>query len=163
MKTDAGRCSEMFFDTLINDFRRIVKYSKVIIDYIKANTLPNYNFEVGVLPPLHVTAMKCRDPKVRREAIALLRQCPVQEGVWEGHACAESCTWLMDLEESGIVDGLPENRSVGGKVDFIPEWNRVRLTQMVTWSHKSTILMQCTSVLPVVQGKHMVLERTFIW
>ena len=127
-------------------------------------SLPRYSFEIGVLPPLHVAASKCRLPKLRREAIELLRQCTAQEGVWEGYGCAEAYDWVMGIEDSGAIGGLSE-RGVVGEVEggLVPEWNRVKLTSMVCWLHERKIWAQCASVLPVAHGERRVLERTFTW
>ena len=161
VKSNGGRCSEMFYDTLTEYFQHKIDYSKVVIAIMRSSSLPKYVFEIGVLAPLHVAASKCR---VRRLAIELLRQYPAQEGVWEGYGCAESCEWAMGIEESGIIGGSPARRDIGGEgVALVPEWSRVKLTSMVCWLHKREIWAQCTSVLPVAHGSHRVLERIFTW
>jgi hypothetical protein len=164
VKSNGGRCSEMLFDTLTAEFQSIVQYVKKIIGAISSSPLGRYSFEVGILPSLHVTASKCRDSKLRREAIDLLRKWPAQEGVWEGYGCAEACEWVMGIEEAGDADGILKTRNLKGRnVDSIPEWNRVRLTAMVCWLHERRIWAQCTSVLPVMLGSCQIWERTFTW
>lgn len=162
VKRNGGRCSEMFYDSLTEHFQRIIVHSRVAISEMRSSSLPRYNFEIGVLPPLHVVASKCRIPGLRRDAIELLRLCPAQEGVWQGNLCAETCEWAMGIEEKGVMGGSPSCRDIG-KGEVIPEWNRVKLTSMVCWLHKRKSWAQCTSVLPVEYGSHRVLERTFTW
>ena len=163
--SNTGRCSEMFYDTMIPYFQKIIDYSKVIINTINSHVLPSFVFEVGVLPPLHVTGTKCRDPKLRREAIALLRKYPAQEGVWEGYGCAKACEWIMTIEEAGGADGLSSVKSSRSQesAGSIPEWDRVKLSSMVCWLHERRIWAQCTSVVPVLKGKNRVWEKTFTW
>lgn len=164
VKSNGGRCSEMLYDTLTTEFQDIIGYAKTIIGAKFSGPIRRYSFEVGILPSLHVTASKCRDNKLRREAIELLRKWPAQEGAWEGYGGAEACEWIMGIEEARDADGVHKLRNVDGRnADSIPEWNRVRLTSMVCWLYERRIWAQCTSVLPVTQGSCRVWERTFTW
>ena len=164
VKSDAARCSEMFYDTLKPHFQQIINCSKGVMDTMSFDPLPNFVFEVGLLPPLHIAAMKCREPALRREAIGLLRAFPGQEGVWEGYGCAEACEWIMRIEESGGASELGRSIDLTAEeARMIPEWDRVRLSSMVCWLNESRIWAQCTSVLPITHGSHKVWERTFMW
>ncbi|KAG4421316.1 hypothetical protein IFR04_005499 [Cadophora malorum] len=99
--------SEMIYDKYIDDFAYIVKTSKQLISNHAAfatRRLGRFTLEIGVIPALHFTATKCRDPNVRRAAIALLFQDPRQEGEYDGVLCARIGRWITACEE----DGLPE-------------------------------------------------------
>jgi len=165
VKSEAARCSEMLYDTLKPEYQQIIKVSQEILEVMPSNPLPNFVFEVGVLPPLHVAAMKCRIPRLRRELIRLLRSFPGQEGLWEGHGSAETCSWIMELEESGAASGLLDKTIDGTAEDagLIPEWDRVRVSGMICNLDESRVWAQCTSVLPVAHGEHRVWEKTFTW
>ena len=73
-------------------------------------TIPRYTHDVGVVPPLHVTATKCRDPVIRREAIDLLFASPRQEGMWDGVLTARIGTWMIASEEDGLPPPPLESR-----------------------------------------------------
>lgn len=65
--------------------------------------------------PLYIAALKCRDPVVRREAIALLLGRSWREGVWDSILAGKISQWMMEIEVECIrADG------------FVPEWSRVR-------------------------------------
>jgi hypothetical protein len=66
---------------------------------------PRFSFEVGILPLLCIVGSKCREPALRRQAIELLRKCPVQEGLWEPFGTSRICEWMMEIEEMGLVEG----------------------------------------------------------
>lgn len=64
--------------------------------------------------PLYIIGRKCRDPTVRREAIALLLGWSWREGVWDSVLAGKIARWVMEIEEEGMSEG------------FVPEWCRVR-------------------------------------
>jgi hypothetical protein len=67
-----------------------------------------FTFEMGVIPPLYFTAIKCRDPVVRREAIRLLGLArPRKEGLWDARNLASIAERVVEIEEEGLEDGEP--------------------------------------------------------
>lgn len=97
--------SEMVYDVFLPDFRYIVRACAKLIgshNTTKMRPSPRFTFEVGIVPPLHVTATKCRDPVVRREAVELLFESPRQEGMWDGVLSARIGKWICSCEEDGL-------------------------------------------------------------
>jgi hypothetical protein len=69
------------------------------------------SFELSPIVPLFVTACRCRDPILRRRAIAFLMNCRRREGVWDSYGAAMVALNCVKTEE-GIdadVDLGPEN------------------------------------------------------
>jgi hypothetical protein len=68
------------------------------------------SFELSPIVPLFVTACRCRDPVLRRRAIALLLNCRRREGVWDSYGAGMVALQVVKLEEgiNEIVD-LGEN------------------------------------------------------
>jgi hypothetical protein len=98
--------SEMVYDTYLPDFQYIIKTCSLLIANQNATRVPRntrFSFEVGIVPPLHVTASKCRDPVIRREAVELLFASPRQEGMWDGVLAARIGKWLTSCEEDGLA------------------------------------------------------------
>lgn len=98
--------SEMIYDTFLPDFKYIIDTCAALIHARnKTNMPPNprFSLEVGIVPPLHVTAMKCRDPIVRRKAVDLLFLSPRQEGMWDGILTARLGKWVIACEEKDLV------------------------------------------------------------
>ncbi|KAJ5460282.1 uncharacterized protein N7458_001834 [Penicillium daleae] len=67
----------------------------------KSATRPKLTFtlESGIIPSLYLVAMKCRNYKIRHEAIALLDRTRCQEGMWEAGLIARFVAEVADLEE----------------------------------------------------------------
>lgn len=61
-------------------------------------------FDIGLIPPMFLTALRCRDPVIRRKAIALLGQGPRQEGVWNSAMVASIARRVLAIEEDGAAD-----------------------------------------------------------
>ncbi|CAG8108478.1 unnamed protein product [Penicillium salamii] len=62
-----------------------------------------FTVETGYIPPLYYTALKCRIPSVRRQAIRVLRAAPHREGVWNGPLLGDVLDEIIGIEE-GIHD-----------------------------------------------------------
>jgi hypothetical protein len=98
--------SEMIYDSFLPDFRYITRTCAQIIACQDRTQLPRntrFSFDIGIIPPLHVTATKCRDPVVRREAIDLMFNSPRQEGMWDGVLSARIGRWIVSCEEEGLM------------------------------------------------------------
>lgn len=113
--------SEMVYDAHLADFQYITRTCTALIT-VQSNT--RFSFEVGIVPPLHVTATKCRDPVVRREAIKLLFASPRQEGMWDGVLTARIGEWLMRCEEDGLPSPPLEVREPSAEPE-LPEMQPV--------------------------------------
>ena len=97
--------SEMIYDSYLPEFQYVTRTCARLVASQDGHTLPKvprFSFEVGVVPPLHFTVMKCRDPIIRREAIDILFSCRRQEGMWDSVLCARLGSWLVDCEEEGL-------------------------------------------------------------
>lgn len=68
----------------------------------------SFTTDMGFVPPLYFTALKCREPNLRRIAIDLLGNTPHIEGAWDGRTAAAIVRRIMELEEGDVfraVDG----------------------------------------------------------
>lgn len=69
------------------------------------------SFELSPIVPLFLTACRCRDPVIRRRAVALLLNCRRREGVWDSNGAGMVAVQVVKLEE-GINDTVelgPDN------------------------------------------------------
>jgi hypothetical protein len=67
--------------------------------HIKAS----FALDLGIIPPLFVVATKCRDRKLRREAIRLLLRSPRREGMWDSILSGRVAQWIMEVEEADLT------------------------------------------------------------
>ena len=56
--------------------------------------------DMGIVFPLYTLACQCKEPTIRRKAIALLRSTSRQEGFWNSFDVAKAAEWIMEIEES---------------------------------------------------------------
>ena len=92
--------NEMDYDRYTEDFEHILRRARKMLP-----TQQNFfSFEEGMIPLLGLVACRCRHPKVRREAIALLASRKGKEGLWEGPKVALLASTIMAIEEEGIPD-----------------------------------------------------------
>ena len=114
--------SELAWDGFFPHFQEILDRSRQVLErdqQKRHGQQPQFSFELAIVAPIHLTAMKCREPLIRRQAISLLQSYPRREGCWDSLLLAKVDTWIMQVEEEGI-DGL----------GFIPESSRWRLGEM---------------------------------
>ena len=67
-----------------------------------SNKAPTFSLDVSTVAPLYTIVHRCRDPVVRRRAIALLHSAPRQEGLWNSIVTARVCEKIMLVEEAGL-------------------------------------------------------------
>lgn len=111
--------SETRYDSLMHYFQLMIEYGERLAEKLSdPNVARSFSFDLGYTIPIYFTATRCRDPKLRRRAVALLKSYPRQEGVWESVAAATVASRWIDVEE----EGLGEIRSAAD----VPEYKRIR-------------------------------------
>jgi hypothetical protein len=86
----------------ICDFINIVQRSIELWKYHKFaqdTTSTGPTTDIGWIPPLYYTALKCRSHRVRLHAIRLLRSVPHKAGFWDSTLAANVTEKVMQLEE----------------------------------------------------------------
>lgn len=129
--------SETRWDAYLSDFETIVALAEDIASRIQSSTPSSmFSYEIGYLAPLYAAATRCRDPCIRRRAIAVLRDYPRQEGVLESRAAATIAAAGMRAEEDGLdvkyASDIPEDRrliAMDIRVDVQNKEATIKLTQ----------------------------------
>ncbi|KAM3066651.1 hypothetical protein ACMFMG_002363 [Clarireedia jacksonii] len=99
---------------------------------------PSFALDSGIVPPLFVVATKCRDRKIRREAISLLTSSHRREGMWDSKLCAGVGQWVMDIEEEGLD---PYDAST--KDQIVQEGKRVMVTEITFDLERKWATLRC--------------------
>lgn len=118
---------ECQYDKHLDSFRKIVDQCErlIALERLLVGLSPTeahdfmYSFDLYMQPSLAITAFKCRDPKIRREAIMLLRTGHRYEGLWNGRIMARIAQATLEVEESGLP--------VVSVCTDIPRWRRITL------------------------------------
>jgi hypothetical protein len=96
---------DLEYDKYISDFERVITLAESLIKSQTTSidkSTPLYSFEMNILPPLHYCSTRCRDPKLRRRALALLEDSPRREGMWDSAMLAAIARYVMEEEEAGL-------------------------------------------------------------
>lgn len=124
---------ETAWDGLQVDFEAILSLATEYIDLTSKSITKkvSFNFDGGVIYPLCLVAVKCRDYYIRRRAITLLRSSERVEGVMNSLLTAKLSERLMEIEEMGVQYGTDvsrgpkcvprENRLAGFEIAFSME------------------------------------------
>jgi hypothetical protein len=113
-----SRCpclDEIGFDAFTTEFGWIVDWSNMVIApplestnhslqaglaSLSISGASKFSLDMGFIPPLYLTAIKCRDPRIRREAITILNKTKGREGIWDAHLHAGVSQRLVEVEEA---------------------------------------------------------------
>ncbi|CEL10799.1 hypothetical protein ASPCAL13910 [Aspergillus calidoustus] len=89
------------YDAHIPGFRTIVEQASRALDASASSdaSQPVFTFELGVGLPLFWTALECREPSLRRRALALLRRAPPMQGFYKCAPGIALAGKIMQLEE----------------------------------------------------------------
>ena len=95
---------ETRYDRFTYLFEEILRHAKQVSDKLLqgGEQAQTFSYDFGFLVPLYLCATRCRDPLLRRRAIALLRSHPRQEGVWGSTAAAAVAEQWVAVEEEGL-------------------------------------------------------------
>jgi hypothetical protein len=106
-----------------------------------AHIKASFALDLGIVPPLFVVATKCRNRKLRREAISLLFSSPRREGMWDSILCGKVGSWIMQVEEEGMREFQPgEALSVG---EVVQEGRRVMVKEILFDLQRREAVIRC--------------------
>lgn len=94
--------SRITTDTYTPNFQNIVEQATVALNgTARCNgTQPPFTFEISIGPPLWFTGLRCREPTIRRTALALLRQAHEVQGLHRRDQGAAVGEKIMMVEEA---------------------------------------------------------------
>lgn len=125
---------ECNFDTFHAEFNQIVDLATEVAPHYTpqftstlGHDLPDsaaFSLDVGIIPILYWTVLKCRHPETRRRALALLSSLKHREGPWSGPTAARCGAKIMRLEEETATAASTIGASVMEASD-IPEAARL--------------------------------------
>ncbi|KAH8728791.1 hypothetical protein GQ44DRAFT_646673 [Phaeosphaeriaceae sp. PMI808] len=104
------------FDQHLEDFKAVIKHSKVYIDAMdNATSVPaaNFTLDMTVILGLYMAACRCRCPTTRREAVSLLERNLPREGLWDAKQHLIVAKRVIELEESELdpITGWPAEQA----------------------------------------------------
>lgn len=62
--------------------------------------------DMGIIPPLYYTALKCRVHRIRLQAIRLLESSFHREGIWDSEVVSRISRRVMEIEEDGFHENI---------------------------------------------------------
>ncbi|OWO98781.1 transcription factor Cys [Marssonina coronariae] len=107
-----------------------------------AHIKASFALDLGIVPPLFVVATKCRDRRLRREAIRLLMSSPRREGMWDSILCGMAGQWIMTIEERELSQWSRE--MLGRKGDeIVPDQQRVMVKEILFDMQSREATLRC--------------------
>jgi hypothetical protein len=102
--------NEIDYDQFLPTFSSIVtEASNLPLHPFSYATVPSqlyFSNDIGIIPALYLTGIKCRDPMIRRKAQTLLNSIRRKEGVWDSVQASQVVECVIAIEE---VDRLVES------------------------------------------------------
>ena len=93
---------EMSLDNYREEYEDIVALAKAVIN---AGVGADFQFELGIIPPLHTIGLKCRFPDLRQEIIDILSSKHWREGLFDSHASSRFIELTRRIEEEDVDPG----------------------------------------------------------
>jgi hypothetical protein len=120
--------SESIYNEYTNDFIFIIKCSIALWKHylhMQNTDMTSPTIDMGWIPPLYFTALKCRISRLRSHAIKLLRSVPHKEGVWDSAVVAHVAEKVQKLEE----------QSIGGNIAYEDSFSLDQLPSLMSWEY----------------------------
>ncbi|KAJ5787370.1 hypothetical protein N7457_002360 [Penicillium paradoxum] len=89
------------FDAYLPNFQSIVENSTIALEAsVRSDgTQPPFTFEISIGLPIWFTSLRCREPRTRRAALALLHRAPIVQGFYRSSFGASISQKVIELEE----------------------------------------------------------------
>jgi hypothetical protein len=95
--------NEMGFDNQTSRFEVMVQQARDLVYFNPTShehmTQP-FSFDISLASPLNFIAARCREPELRRQAIAMLKAS--KKSSWNSEHCAVTAQFLLEHEEGGL-------------------------------------------------------------
>jgi hypothetical protein len=138
---NALNTDEISFDKHVLDFEDIISLAEATfereLELLTGEEYANFSVQMQVIS-LYYTAIKCRNPLIRRRALALLEHCSRTEGFWDSKMVIKVAQRVMKIEEEGL-----EGQTDATCLIVPSEWSRIhdiKIThQMVGDSRKALV------------------------
>ncbi|KAF2683768.1 hypothetical protein K458DRAFT_42285 [Lentithecium fluviatile CBS 122367] len=97
---------QMRFDAFLPEFASILASAEIFLGASSSSTTtasiaPTFTLDILIIPILYFVALRCRDPMLRRKAIALNSRVARREGAWDSRASARLAMEVVAVEERG--------------------------------------------------------------
>lgn len=131
--------SEMAFDNYTHLFEEIISVGTDLVmmrgfpgDFVLAHARChlgplNFSSDMGPVPVIYYTALKCRVPSIRRRAIQALRAAPHREAVWDGIAVAAAAETVVRLEEGDFFGSSSSSSAQNDVISSCRRFQSVRI------------------------------------
>jgi hypothetical protein len=124
---------ETTFDAFTAEFQEIVDLAKLYVEHEKMyddSQRASFTFDGPFISSIYIPILKCRDPVVRREAIALLESRARRDGVMDSGFMARIGTIQMQIEEAAAEGNyIPEHariRAIKTTYDMVKRTGRMK-------------------------------------
>lgn len=144
---------DIYTDQYLEDFKKIVHLVREVLEEhsVAPASMAVYGMEVNFVLGLFLVGTRCREPKVRREAIALLVKHPRREFLGDSLMAAKVARWLMEKEEEGMVDG------------FVPEMARLRIVKHDFLLKERWTVIRCSKLVEGCDERITLPEVKLTW
>jgi hypothetical protein len=123
---------EMIYDEYTAKFCDMIAVSTVLIELCESRSMTTkWTFDISVVMPLYLIALKCRVGEIRRKAFELLNRNSKREGIWDNVLVGKMAGWVRTIEEE---------KAVG---DNVPGWARVENVQSSFDLQNRSVEMKC--------------------
>ncbi|RDW79821.1 hypothetical protein BP6252_04459 [Coleophoma cylindrospora] len=106
---------ETSYDVFLPEFKEMITLTNIIVESESLEAreqnsgLRGFMIDLGILAPIFLLCLRCRDGVLRRRGIEILSSW-YDESFWAPKLIATICPFIMEVEEAGMVDGhIPES------------------------------------------------------
>lgn len=162
---------ETAFDAFLSEFQQINALSARLLSRRRTSSSTSYSsstssspaagpcsgggaffsFDTEIVGPLYFTAIKCREPTIRRQTLALLDQCNKREGAIDSRRASQLATAIMQIEEAGMHHAASAAGAITANHNNNPQHAQppsTRLDTAALFSPPSTNTTTTTSPFP---------------
>lgn len=145
---------EQALDAFMEVFETVVRLAAEIIGLREeSGRRSQFSFETGVLPALYFVSTRCRNPRIRRQALSLFSSASHQEGVWNSAMLSKIAERIILIEEDR------DHMEHSDETDDIAVSSRLTVLNVNIHSETKQVLIACSQQGPSADEEPCLLEQ----
>lgn len=161
--------NEIVYDDYEAEFTQILQYAPKAINATRSpdGSQPYFMFEMGVFLPLFITALKCRFPILRRQALRFLLDAPPVQGLCMCAPVVNLIATIVLIEEDRLAQGRSESLtgllvSVGNQPTADKRITTFDVSSRLNRDGKRENRLHFTAYLTNPEGQYWVSEQSVV-
>ncbi|EED22968.1 conserved hypothetical protein [Talaromyces stipitatus ATCC 10500] len=145
---------QMFWDDYCPVYDQIINLTEEFMASQSRENNTSFSLDQFTIGPIFELARRCRDPRIRRKALKILRACHIREGMWDSELAVLVIERIIAIEEDGAIVQSCQD---------VPSWRRIFNIQHVLDMEARTIVLKYDRKASATRSVTVQMQEVISW